>query len=161
MLLLVCFTIFAFVVTNKGAGHYRLGDYSYWLRRRVENAKNWRSIRSCLVQGKSYVGHVVTTIPDKSPTTCRRGHCTLVGCCVCLDTPPVASYQGSGGTVRRSVTASALTCACWQLSRVRGYCSLVGCCLCPDTPLVASCRGSGGIGLARRLYCAARYQGDN
>ncbi|CAD5183465.1 unnamed protein product [Musa acuminata subsp. malaccensis] len=61
IILLVCFTLFAFVVTNKGASHavsgrgfpeYRLGDYSHWLQRRVDSAKNWRSIRSCLVQGK-------------------------------------------------------------------------------------------------------------
>ncbi|RWW38354.1 hypothetical protein BHE74_00056416, partial [Ensete ventricosum] len=57
------------------------------------------------------------------PTACRQGHYWLVGCCVCPDTPPVASCQG-----------------------VRGYCSLVDCCVCPDTPLVASCWGSGGTG---------------
>ena len=59
--ILFCFTIFAFVVTNKGAGEtvskrgykeYKLGDYSNWLQKRVDNPKNWRRIRSCLVDGK-------------------------------------------------------------------------------------------------------------
>jgi hypothetical protein len=61
ILVLFCFTIFAFVVTNKGAGEvvggkgykeYRLGDYSDWLRKRVESEKNWRKIKSCLVDSK-------------------------------------------------------------------------------------------------------------
>ncbi|RRT76999.1 hypothetical protein B296_00021080, partial [Ensete ventricosum] len=38
-----------------------------------------------------------------------RGYCSSVGYCVHPDAPPVASYQGSGGTVRRSAAASALT----------------------------------------------------
>ncbi|KAG2263039.1 hypothetical protein Bca52824_070118 [Brassica carinata] len=58
ILLGFCFTIFAFVVTNRGAGEvlsdrgykeYRVGDYSNWLQKRVSNAKNWDRIRSCLV----------------------------------------------------------------------------------------------------------------
>ncbi|RWV88132.1 hypothetical protein GW17_00049805 [Ensete ventricosum] len=43
------------------------------------------------------------------PIACCQGHYWLVGCCVCPDTPPVASCQGSGGTVRWSAAASALT----------------------------------------------------
>ncbi|XP_074273670.1 tetraspanin-8-like [Silene latifolia] len=61
ILLLTIFTIFAFVVTNKGAGEvisnkgykdYKLGDYSNWLQKRVDNNKNWNRIKSCLIDGK-------------------------------------------------------------------------------------------------------------
>ncbi|KAG7617899.1 Tetraspanin-9 [Arabidopsis thaliana] len=61
ILIVLCFTIFAFVVTSKGSGEtiqgkaykeYRLEAYSDWLQRRVNNAKHWNNIRSCLYESK-------------------------------------------------------------------------------------------------------------
>jgi hypothetical protein len=57
IILLFSFAIFAFVVTNKGAGEtlpnkgykeYRLGYYSNWLQNRVNNNNNWNTVKSCL-----------------------------------------------------------------------------------------------------------------
>jgi len=69
IVLLFVFTIFVFAVTNKGAGEavsnrgykeYRLGDYSNWLQKRVNNTKNWNKIKSCLQDSK-----VCTSFADK------------------------------------------------------------------------------------------------
>ncbi|RWW63914.1 hypothetical protein BHE74_00028883 [Ensete ventricosum] len=84
-------------------------------------------------------------LPDKSPTACHRGRCTLVGCCICPGPLPVANCQGSGGTVRRLAAASTLTRRLLPAVRGQGYCSSIGCCVCLDTPLVASCQGSGRL----------------
>jgi len=55
---LTAFTVFTIVVTNKhvgkvlsgkGIGEHRLGDYSRWLQNYVINAENWDEIKNCLV----------------------------------------------------------------------------------------------------------------
>ncbi|RRT38531.1 hypothetical protein B296_00053459 [Ensete ventricosum] len=51
-----------------------------------------------------------------------RGYCSSVDCCVYPDKLPVAIYQGSGGTVHRSATASAQTSLLSPTGR-----QLVGC----------------------------------
>ncbi|XP_075491075.1 tetraspanin-8-like [Primulina tabacum] len=55
---LIVFTIFTIIVTNKGVGRvlsnrgvgdHKLGDYSRWMQKYVINAENWDEIKSCLV----------------------------------------------------------------------------------------------------------------
>ncbi|XP_019170598.1 PREDICTED: tetraspanin-8-like isoform X1 [Ipomoea nil] len=89
IVLLFSFTIFAFVVTNKGAGEalsgrgykeYRLGDYSHWLQKRVNN--NWGRIGSCLQDSKI----CQKLIDDGSNTAANdfyKGHLSALqsGCC--------------------------------------------------------------------------------
>ncbi|KAE8665325.1 Tetraspanin-9 [Hibiscus syriacus] len=87
----IVFTIFAFAVTNKGAGQalsergykeYRLGDYSDWLQKRVTDRKNWNKINSCLADSK-----VCTDFHDKylntSLTEFYQAHLSAIqsGCC--------------------------------------------------------------------------------
>ncbi|RZR85660.1 hypothetical protein BHM03_00012679 [Ensete ventricosum] len=81
----------------------------------------------------SYVGHVLATVLDKSSIAHCQGHCSLVGCCVCPNTSPVASCQGSGGTVRQLAVASALTRRLSPGDMGQGHWSRTG--------------------LARQLYC--------
>nr|XP_018626051.1 tetraspanin-8-like [Nicotiana tomentosiformis] len=58
---LLCFSVFAILVTNKnvsralsGRGYMeaKFGDYSHWLQKYVVNAENWEEIKSCLVDTK-------------------------------------------------------------------------------------------------------------
>ncbi|CAL9167449.1 unnamed protein product [Musa hybrid cultivar] len=65
ILAMIVFTIFAFVVTNKGVGEaasgvgfkeYRLSDYSGWLQKRVENWETWRQIDGCLKDAQVCAG---------------------------------------------------------------------------------------------------------
>ncbi|KAH7289999.1 hypothetical protein KP509_30G027700 [Ceratopteris richardii] len=62
IILLFCFTVFAFVVTHKGAGNavsgkgfdeFHLGNYSSWLQRQVNKASVWDKIESCLKDSKT------------------------------------------------------------------------------------------------------------
>jgi hypothetical protein len=57
----IAFTVFAFVVTNKGAGQalsgkgfrdYKLGNYNTWLQRQVNRNSTWTKIESCLSDAK-------------------------------------------------------------------------------------------------------------
>ncbi|KAJ7522416.1 hypothetical protein O6H91_18G009500 [Diphasiastrum complanatum] len=89
ILSLLCFTVFAFVVTHDGAGHalagkgfkeYRLGDYSTWLQNKVDNMKNWDRIKSCLSDTQ-----VCNALNEEYPTTDAFSNSQLSplqsGCC--------------------------------------------------------------------------------
>ncbi|GAB4838177.1 Tetraspanin-8 [Ancistrocladus abbreviatus] len=124
ILLLFCFTIFAFVVTNKGAGEvlsgkgykeYKLGDYSNWLQKRVNNTKNWNRIKSCLIDGK-----VCESLKEENGTTASDFYAKNLspiqsGCCKPSDN---CNFQYFSPTVWNKVnTTTASTnsdCDAWS-----------------------------------------------
>lgn len=123
ILLLFCFTIFAFVVTNKGAGEkvsgkgykeYRLGDYSDWLRKRVESEKNWRKIRSCLVDSK-----VCKSLIDDNGVTPRdefyNRHLSSIqsGCCK-PSTDCNFTYVTPTNWTKTATTSTNPDCNAWE-----------------------------------------------
>jgi len=93
IILLFFFTIFAFVVTNKGAGklasdkgyrEYRLGDYSHWLQKRVRNGDNWKRIESCIRDAKvckQGVNQVANDFYAKNLSPIQSGCCNPPASC--------------------------------------------------------------------------------
>lgn len=81
IILLFCFTVFAFVVTKKKGGgeEYMLGDYSNWLQKRVENANNWRRISRCIEDAKI----CNKLVPEKAEQFNKRKLAPVQsGCCM-------------------------------------------------------------------------------
>jgi hypothetical protein len=122
---LLCFTAFAFVVTNKGAGEavsgagykeYRLGDYSTWLRRHVESRKNWGRIRSCLADADVCRR---LQFEDRNATRAQflRADLSPVesGCC---KPPTSCNFRYRGGTEWKkrpgSASAAGPDCGAWS-----------------------------------------------
>ncbi|KAL1210540.1 Tetraspanin-9 [Cardamine amara subsp. amara] len=91
ILIVLCFTIFAFVVTSKGSGEtipgkaykeFRLDAYSNWLQKRVNNAKHWNNIRSCLYESK-FCTRLEFFSGNKTVSAFYNEHLTALesGCC--------------------------------------------------------------------------------
>jgi hypothetical protein len=121
---LLCFTVFAFVVTNKGAGEavsgagykeYRLGDYSTWLRRHVESGKNWARIRSCLADA-NVCRHLQEEDRNATRAQFLRADLSPVesGCC---KPPTSCNFTYCGATEWTKAAGSALAdrdCSAWS-----------------------------------------------
>uniref|UniRef100_A0A0D9XDX0 Tetraspanin n=1 Tax=Leersia perrieri TaxID=77586 RepID=A0A0D9XDX0_9ORYZ len=116
-----CFTIFTFVITNKGAGEavsgrgykeYKLGDYSNWLQKRVENDKYWNKFRSCLQDSK-----VCKKLQEKKLDQSHFFQADLSplesGCC---KPPTSCNFTYVGGTDWTPVTTTSLDtdCQAWK-----------------------------------------------
>lgn len=115
IILLFFFTIFAFVVTNKGAGkvasdkgyrQYRLGDYSHWLQKRVQNGHNWRRIESCIRDAKvckdSGVNRFAANFYENNLSPIQSGCCK----------PPASC--GSGYGINGTVDTLDGDCTAWR-----------------------------------------------
>lgn len=103
---LLCFTVFAFAVTNRGAGEavsgvgyreYRLGDYSTWLRRHVESRKDWARIRSCLADA-----HVCRRLEERERESKDAAGLVRLGLSPvesgCCKPPTSCNFTYTGGT---------------------------------------------------------------
>ncbi|XP_010537416.1 PREDICTED: tetraspanin-11 [Tarenaya hassleriana] len=87
---LIGFSVFAFLVTNEGAGHvvsgrgykeYRTGDFSNWLRNHFVDGKRWDGVRACLVQARvcsglgGRVGQIADAFYHKNLSPIQSGCC--------------------------------------------------------------------------------------
>ncbi|RZC53989.1 hypothetical protein C5167_012846 [Papaver somniferum] len=131
IVLLFSFTIFAFVVTNKGAGkitsergykEYKLGDYSNWLQKRVSSEKNWNRIKSCLIDGK-----VCKTLSEETNVDAQQflqKHLSPIqsGCC---KPPQECGFQYKSAAVwdnPGNTTSANPDCATWKSAPSTALC---------------------------------------
>ncbi|RRT33294.1 hypothetical protein B296_00055814 [Ensete ventricosum] len=107
----------------------------------VRLALSYLTSRQLPIVGGTVRWSVAVSALTRCPSLAVRGqgYYLSIDCCVCLDTLPIASCQGSWGIVRRSVVTSTLTRRLSPTVEGQGHWS----------------RAS----LARRLCCATRYQG--
>eukprot|EP00249_Psilotum_nudum_P036827 c8835_g1_i2 orf=1047-1661(+) len=86
---LAAFTVFAFVITNSGTGHavsgrgfkdYKLGDYSHWLQKRLNDTENWKHLKSCLVKTK-YCDNLIKDYPTLKEFNHAQLSPVQSGCC--------------------------------------------------------------------------------
>ncbi|XP_015934591.1 tetraspanin-8-like [Arachis duranensis] len=114
---LFVFTVFAFVVThknvseaisNKGIDDYKLGDYSKWLQRKVNDTKTWNKIKSCLQTGKvcsnnnyrhKFLDNAFKSIVDEKHTPAvERGCCKPPNECNFVNESPNVWTKPENGT---------------------------------------------------------------
>ncbi|KAF8723723.1 hypothetical protein HU200_021688 [Digitaria exilis] len=85
------FTVFAFVVTDRGAAtavsgrgyhEYRLGDYSGWLRSRIAEPDTWSRVESCIFEARVCSGRLDGAVGRDAMVFYRR-HLSPIqsGCC--------------------------------------------------------------------------------
>ncbi|KAI4335490.1 hypothetical protein L6164_014130 [Bauhinia variegata] len=123
IVLVFAFTIFAFVVTNKGAGEtlsgrgykeYRLGDYSNWLQKRVNNTNTWNRIKSCLYTSKvcsdfnsTYLSDTVEKFYTENLSALQSGCCKPSNDCG-------FTYQSPTVWNKTSTTSTNPDCDAWN-----------------------------------------------
>ncbi|XP_043714255.1 tetraspanin-10 isoform X1 [Telopea speciosissima] len=86
---ILVFTVLAFIITNNGSGHtvaglrykeYQLRDYSSWFIKELNNTRNWKQLKSCLVKSED-----CNNLPKKYKTLKRYKMAELTpieaGCC--------------------------------------------------------------------------------
>ncbi|PRQ37654.1 putative tetraspanin/Peripherin [Rosa chinensis] len=118
------YTIFAFVVTNKGAGtvlsgkgykEYKLGDYSHWLQKRVNSTKNWNKIRSCLSDSKVCSSFQDKYLNDTLPLLYTENLSALqAGCCKPSDDCGFAYVSPTVWTKNATVVSTNPDCNAWD-----------------------------------------------
>ncbi|XP_062191585.1 tetraspanin-8-like [Phragmites australis] len=119
---LLCFTAFAFAVTNRGAGEavsgagykeYRLGDYSTWMQRHVGSGKNWARIRSCIADAD-----VCRRLQDKNSTLAEFLSSDLSPVeSSCCKPPTSCNFTHAGGTAWTKTASFASAnpdCSAWS-----------------------------------------------
>ncbi|KAI5072979.1 hypothetical protein GOP47_0013085 [Adiantum capillus-veneris] len=121
ILLLLAFTIFAFVVTRGSKGHrvwganfkeYELNDYSHWMRHKMNHHHTWNKIKKCLMKDQ-----VCNNMNNKYPSQSIMWHSKLSyiesGCCK----PPTAccyTYVNATNWVNPTTAGANMDCGRWS-----------------------------------------------